>query len=236
MDIPNLYHCLILTRTTLPLSFSLPFLIHRPPFHPLSLLSSSLSSFLSLLLPFSLSFPLSSSLLSSSFLPLYLPLFLFLPPSVLPLPLYSLIPLFRLTSLRHAICILNPTLHDISSSSIFLELPLYSSLSLLSSFSPSLLLCVFLLHIITAYGNFTTIACCYSNISLRPKIKHTKNNCGKLLCSIVYNLKAYLKQGASIKYVTLFWTNFYPTPPRVTLCHTSRDPPKYVTHLGPPNF
>src|SRR6218665_2452382 len=25
------------------------------------------------------------------------------------------------------------------------------------------------------------------------------------------------------------------TPP-VTLCHTSRDPPKYVTHLGPPDF
>src|SRR6218665_965098 len=39
--------------------------------------------------------------------------------------------------------------------------------------------------------------------------------------------------GPSIKYVTLFLINFYPP---VTLCHTSRDPPKYVTHLGPPRF
>src|SRR6218665_2951297 len=40
---------------------------------------------------------------------------------------------------------------------------------------------------------------------------------------------------ASIKYVTLFLTNFYPSP--VTLCHTSRYTPlKYVTHLGPPIF
>ena len=29
-------------------------------------------------------------------------------------------------------------------------------------------------------------------------------------------------QGPSIKYVTLFWTDFDPSP--VTLCHTSRDP------------
>ena len=40
--------------------------------------------------------------------------------------------------------------------------------------------------------------------------------------------------GQSIKYVTLFLANF---DPRFTLCHTSRDPQKYVTHLGhPPIF
>src|SRR6218665_2161492 len=41
-------------------------------------------------------------------------------------------------------------------------------------------------------------------------------------------------QGPSIKYVTLFFANFDPLP--CTLCHTSRDPQKYVTHLGPPRF
>src|SRR6218665_2021516 len=41
--------------------------------------------------------------------------------------------------------------------------------------------------------------------------------------------------GPSIKYVMLFLANFDPPPP-VTLCHTSRDPQKYVTHLGPPIF
>src|SRR6218665_1198767 len=41
--------------------------------------------------------------------------------------------------------------------------------------------------------------------------------------------------GPSIKYVMLFLANFDPPPP-VTLCHTSRDPQKYVTHLGPPRF
>src|SRR6218665_644554 len=40
-------------------------------------------------------------------------------------------------------------------------------------------------------------------------------------------------KGPSIKYVTLFLANFHPLP-LVTLCHTSRDPPQYVTHLGPP--
>jgi len=33
--------------------------------------------------------------------------------------------------------------------------------------------------------------------------------------------------GPSIKYVTLFWTNFYPP---VTLCHTSRTPRLLVVH------
>src|SRR6218665_51402 len=37
-------------------------------------------------------------------------------------------------------------------------------------------------------------------------------------------------RGSFIKYVTLFWTNF---DPPVTLCHTSRDSLKYVTHFGP---
>src|SRR6218665_2546124 len=42
--------------------------------------------------------------------------------------------------------------------------------------------------------------------------------------------------GSSIKYVTLFLANFEPPPP-VTLCHTSRDPPK-VRHTSrtPPIF
>src|SRR6218665_797222 len=37
-------------------------------------------------------------------------------------------------------------------------------------------------------------------------------------------------KGPSIKYVTLFLANFYPPSP-VTLCHTSRDPPK-VRHTS----
>src|SRR6218665_2287378 len=43
------------------------------------------------------------------------------------------------------------------------------------------------------------------------------------------------QKGPSIKYVTLFWTNF-DSPPSVTLCHTSWNLLKYVTHLGPPIF
>src|SRR6218665_1681422 len=45
-------------------------------------------------------------------------------------------------------------------------------------------------------------------------------------------------KGLSIKYVTLFLDNFSPLLPPVTLCHTSQDPLKYVTHLGthPPIF
>src|SRR6218665_691121 len=39
-----------------------------------------------------------------------------------------------------------------------------------------------------------------------------------------------MAKGPSIKYVTLFLANFYPPPP-VTLCHTSRDPPK-VRHTS----
>ena len=38
----------------------------------------------------------------------------------------------------------------------------------------------------------------------------------------------------SIKYVMLFFANFDPLP--LSLCHTSRDPQKYVTHLGRPWF
>src|SRR6218665_1857632 len=41
--------------------------------------------------------------------------------------------------------------------------------------------------------------------------------------------------GPSIKYVTLFWTNFNPSL-FVTLCHKSRDPLKYAKHLGHPIF
>jgi len=39
--------------------------------------------------------------------------------------------------------------------------------------------------------------------------------------------------GLSIKYVTLFFTNFDPPPP-VTLCHTSRDPLKSTSHISDP--
>src|SRR6218665_3613695 len=39
------------------------------------------------------------------------------------------------------------------------------------------------------------------------------------------------QKGPSIKYVTLFWTNCDPS-----LCHTSRDLLKYVTHLGTPIY
>src|SRR6218665_2086228 len=39
--------------------------------------------------------------------------------------------------------------------------------------------------------------------------------------------------GPSIKYVTLFLANFNP-PPSVTLCHTSRDPPKGKSHISDP--
>src|SRR6218665_1730990 len=45
-----------------------------------------------------------------------------------------------------------------------------------------------------------------------------------------------LNQGPFIKHVTLFLANFYPPLLPVTLRHTSRDPRKYVTHLGPPIF
>src|SRR6218665_2301640 len=45
----------------------------------------------------------------------------------------------------------------------------------------------------------------------------------------------FLGLGPSIKYVTLFFANFYPSP-----CHTSShipgSPEKYVTHFGPPSI
>src|SRR6218665_360501 len=43
--------------------------------------------------------------------------------------------------------------------------------------------------------------------------------------------------GPSIKYVMLFLANFNPPPP-VTLCHTSRDPPKvrHTSRTPPPIF
>ena len=46
-----------------------------------------------------------------------------------------------------------------------------------------------------------------------------------------------LKQGPSIKYVTLFLANFDHLPPPVTLCHTSRDPLESTSHISnPPDF
>jgi len=41
-------------------------------------------------------------------------------------------------------------------------------------------------------------------------------------------------EGAVHKVRHAIFHQFLPTPPPVTLCHTSRNPPKYVTHLGPP--
>src|SRR6218665_628506 len=41
------------------------------------------------------------------------------------------------------------------------------------------------------------------------------------------------EEGPSIKYVTLFWTNFYPLPLSHFVTHLLT-PLKYVTHLGPP--
>src|SRR6218665_978553 len=71
---------------------------------------------------------------------------------------------------------------------------------------------------------------CFTDLQLRHN-----------LASVVFNSYSYAthsdisQKGPSIKYVTLFWTNF-DSPPSVTLCHTSRDLLKYVTHLGPPQF
>src|SRR6218665_842267 len=41
--------------------------------------------------------------------------------------------------------------------------------------------------------------------------------------------------GPSIRYVMLFLANF-DLPPPVTLCHTSRDPPKSTSHISAPRF
>src|SRR6218665_1483785 len=43
----------------------------------------------------------------------------------------------------------------------------------------------------------------------------------------------HVAKGPSIKYVTLLLANFNPPPP-VTLCHTSRDPPKSTSHISDP--
>src|SRR6218665_124632 len=52
-----------------------------------------------------------------------------------------------------------------------------------------------------------------------------------------YGMSFFGWKGPSIKYVTLFLANFDP-PPLVTLCHTSRDPPKSTSHISdhPPDF
>src|SRR6218665_1776723 len=50
-------------------------------------------------------------------------------------------------------------------------------------------------------------------------------------------IEPFIAKGPSIKYVTLFLTNFYPPPSPVTLRHTSLDPRKYVTQtVTPPIF
>jgi len=45
-----------------------------------------------------------------------------------------------------------------------------------------------------------------------------------------------LSFGAVHKVRHAIFVQFWPPLPSVTFCHTSRDPPKYVTHLGPPRF
>src|SRR6218665_3496978 len=53
------------------------------------------------------------------------------------------------------------------------------------------------------------------------------------ICKIFESGGFYAEKGPSIKYVTIFWANFDPPPP-VTLCHTSRDPPKVRHTSGTP--
>src|SRR6218665_4051358 len=67
----------------------------------------------------------------------------------------------------------------------------------------------------------------------RPRLIGLLATVGLLAYITVVSSRPYLligRMGLSIKYVTLFLANF---DPPVTLCHTSRDPQKYVTHLGP---
>src|SRR6218665_1855545 len=70
----------------------------------------------------------------------------------------------------------------------------------------------------------------------RPRLIGLLATVGLLAYITVVSSRPYLligRMGLSIKYVTLFLANF---DPPVTLCHTSRDPQKYVTHLGPPSI
>src|SRR6218665_1894201 len=60
---------------------------------------------------------------------------------------------------------------------------------------------------------------------------HTFQSPGHKRCSLERCSAA--DKGPSIKYVTLFLANFDPALLPVTLCHTSRDPQKYVIHIGP---
>src|SRR6218665_3706276 len=156
MDNPNLLHCIILSRTALPLSSSLP------PFLPRSFSPSSpfllfpFFPFISLLLP--------PPLLLFFFFLLSLPPFFSLPPSLSIFPSISLSPFFSpfppshifpssissLFFLLQAFS-LNPMLHDTSYSSILLFLSILSSLylPLLLFLHPSPLslpLYAFLLH------------------------------------------------------------------------------------------
>src|SRR6218665_3919134 len=122
MDNPNLLNCLVLARNTLPLSFTLPlfFYLSPLPFFFLIYLSYSipLSSFFPHSLPPYSSLPPSLSIIPSFSLPSSLPL-------PFPFRTHSSLPLFCLSSFRHALP-LNPTLHDTSYSSIFLSLSILS--------------------------------------------------------------------------------------------------------------
>src|SRR6218665_415302 len=168
MDITNLLNCLILTRSTLPLSSSI-FLPPNPSplFFPISLLLHqslpfSLSSFFLLpLLPPYLSSPPSFSL------PLLFPSSLFLPPSISPLvfsPCYihylsiprSMTLLINLSPSQFPLCISSPP---------SLPPPLFSS--------PPFL-CFFVAHFITTYLTVTTIAFCYCNFPCASSNVHTE--------------------------------------------------------------
>src|SRR6218665_3814804 len=66
---------------------------------------------------------------------------------------------------------------------------------------------------------------CFTDLQLRHNLASVAMN------SYSYATHSDISQkGPSIKYVTLFWTNFDPP----SFCHTSLDLLKFVTHLGPP--
>ena len=65
---------------------------------------------------------------------------------------------------------------------------------------------------------YNTIALDISLLPKFPKVHKPRRNRGAIILYVLIR---------TIKYVTLFFANFNPTP-SVTLCHTSRDPQKYA--------
>ena len=95
--------------------------------------------------------------------------------------------------------------------SFYLCVCLYVCLSLSVCFCPSVSVCVFV---------FVSI-CLSVCLSL------------SLFLHACLSVSYYLSMEMSIKYVTLFWTNFDRPSPCHTLAHIS-GPLRYVTYLGPP--